>query len=135
MVGATETDNGISGLVPVPEAGDQLKFLAGDGTWKAIDTYDDELHAVTATLIGGDVGLSVRDIAEDVIIDLKASVSNLQEILNGSSSESDIGLKVRVANLENSVGEFTPVETKYLTLGEATNYFYNSIASINDRLQ
>ena len=32
MTGATENTDGISGLVPVPAAGDQLKFLRGDGT-------------------------------------------------------------------------------------------------------
>ena len=32
MTGATEDTDGTSGLVPVPAAGDQLKFLRGDGT-------------------------------------------------------------------------------------------------------
>lgn len=32
MTGATENTSGTSGLVPVPAAGDQLKFLRGDGT-------------------------------------------------------------------------------------------------------
>lgn len=34
MVGATYDTDGASGLVPAPMAGDQGKFLAGDGTWK-----------------------------------------------------------------------------------------------------
>lgn len=34
MVGATSETDGTSGLVPAPAAGDQGKFLAGDGTWK-----------------------------------------------------------------------------------------------------
>ena len=34
MVGATSDADGASGLVPAPAAGDQGKFLAGDGTWK-----------------------------------------------------------------------------------------------------
>lgn len=33
MVGATATSDGMTGLVPVPQAGDQNKFLRGDGTW------------------------------------------------------------------------------------------------------
>lgn len=42
MTGATESNSGSSGLVPVPQAGDQNKFLAGDGTWKTISvpTFD-----------------------------------------------------------------------------------------------
>ena len=34
MVGATSETDGTSGLVPAPAAGDDGKFLAGDGTWK-----------------------------------------------------------------------------------------------------
>lgn len=33
MTGATAADAGTSGLVPAPAAGDQAKFLQGDGTW------------------------------------------------------------------------------------------------------
>ena len=35
MVGATSQEAGASGLVPAPTAGDQTKFLKGDGTWAA----------------------------------------------------------------------------------------------------
>lgn len=33
MVGATDSSSGNSGLVPVPSAGDNIKYLSGDGTW------------------------------------------------------------------------------------------------------
>jgi hypothetical protein len=33
MTGATASTDGTSGLVPAPDAGDQDKFLKGDGTW------------------------------------------------------------------------------------------------------
>lgn len=36
MIGATEEEAGKSGLVPAPQAGDQNKFLRGDGTWVEI---------------------------------------------------------------------------------------------------
>lgn len=36
MTGATETQAGQSGLVPTPQAGDQEKFLRGDGQWVKI---------------------------------------------------------------------------------------------------
>lgn len=35
--GATIDSAGTNGLVPVPQAGDQDKFLSGDGTWKTIN--------------------------------------------------------------------------------------------------
>ena len=36
MAGATATVAGAAGLVPAPAAGDQLKFLCADGTWKVV---------------------------------------------------------------------------------------------------
>ena len=33
MTGATESADGAAGLVPAPQAGDEEKFLRGDGTW------------------------------------------------------------------------------------------------------
>ena len=37
MQGATSTTNGASGLVPAPSAGDNEKFLCGDGTFKKVE--------------------------------------------------------------------------------------------------
>lgn len=36
MVGATEDADGKTGLVPAPKAGEQEKFLRGDGTWQDV---------------------------------------------------------------------------------------------------
>lgn len=36
MTGATETEDGTSGLVPVPAAGSADRFLAADGIWKKV---------------------------------------------------------------------------------------------------
>ena len=38
MTGATSSTAGTSGLVPAPEAGDDTKFLSGDGTYKTAST-------------------------------------------------------------------------------------------------
>lgn len=35
LIGATSDTDGASGLVPAPMAGDEGKFLSGDGTWKS----------------------------------------------------------------------------------------------------
>ena len=40
MVGATSQTKGSSGAVPSPEIQDAGRFLRGDGTWAAIQTYD-----------------------------------------------------------------------------------------------
>lgn len=36
MKGATEAEDGLAGWVPTPEAGDENKFLRGDGTWQTV---------------------------------------------------------------------------------------------------
>lgn len=36
MIGATSSKAGASGSVPAPAAGDNGKFLRGDGTWHAV---------------------------------------------------------------------------------------------------
>ena len=48
MVGATESADGKSGLVPTPPAGAQDKFLRGDGTWQEVNT---DTSANTGTVI------------------------------------------------------------------------------------
>ena len=49
MTGATETQDGTSGAVPMPTAGSQEKFLKGDGTWSEIPDYNDMTGANGAT--------------------------------------------------------------------------------------
>ena len=44
MTGATSSTAGVHGLVPAPAAGDNTKFLGGDGTWKNVP---EELNALT----------------------------------------------------------------------------------------
>ena len=38
FVGATSAIPGSKGLVPQPQAGDDTKFLSGDGTWKTVSS-------------------------------------------------------------------------------------------------
>ena len=40
MSGATSLSDGTHGLVPAPQAGDEAKFLSGNGTWATVSTTD-----------------------------------------------------------------------------------------------
>ena len=94
MVGATASSSGVAGLVPVPAAGDQLKFLRGDGTWATVtaelspqDQADiSELQTQVATLIGDDEDKSVAEIVAEKVAELlipenaSESLDTLQEI-------------------------------------------------------
>ena len=43
MIGATATTAGEAGYVPAPQAGDEKKFLRGDGKWVEVSTTDVDL--------------------------------------------------------------------------------------------
>lgn len=49
MTGATASTAGTHGLVPAPAAGDDTKFLGGDGTWKDVPVELSRLTDVTLT--------------------------------------------------------------------------------------
>lgn len=49
MVGATAETAGSAGYVPAPAAGDQNKFLRGDGTWAKVDIKPDD-YKITSGL-------------------------------------------------------------------------------------
>lgn len=49
MTGATASTAGTHGLVPAPAAGDDTKFLGGDGTWKDVPAELSELTDVNLT--------------------------------------------------------------------------------------
>ena len=126
MVGATSSVDGVSGLVPVPIAGDQLKFLRGDGTWATVtaelsqqDRADiSQLQAQVATLIGNDSNKSVSEIVFGKVAELlipedaQESLDTLQEIADwiqdhpndAAEINSNITLlQTKVGNLENII--------------------------------
>ena len=126
MTGATAVADGTSGLVPVPVAGDQLKFLRGDGTWATVsaelspeDRADiSELQAQVATLIGTDTDKSVATIVTEKVAELlipenaSESLDTLQEIANWIQDHpSDVAainssitvLQEKVASLEDAL--------------------------------
>ena len=103
MTGATESTDGISGLVPVPSAGEQNKFLRGDGTWAEFDTssFDQRVGNLETLLNGSD--------EEPTTIGLITTVGNLDKIINGyqdTEGNPVEGLHSVVANLVETVQDF-----------------------------
>lgn len=58
FTGADASTAGTSGLVPAPSAGDNTKYLAGDGTWKTVSIYNLPI-ASNSTLGGIKVGTNL----------------------------------------------------------------------------
>lgn len=71
MIGATADTAGSAGLVPAPQAGDEKKFLRGDGTWAEVTTTDVDLskYATTETV----------DAIEDRVSDLEEENDAMQD--------------------------------------------------------
>ena len=57
MTGAGASASGASGLVPAPSAGDNSKFLKGDGTWSAIPDPNGKADKVVSATNGNFAGL------------------------------------------------------------------------------
>ena len=51
MTGAGASTAGTGGLVPAPVAGDNTKYLSGDGTWKTVSQYN--LPIASSSTLGG----------------------------------------------------------------------------------
>lgn len=126
MVGATASADGVAGLVPVPVAGDQLKFLRGDGTWATVtgelsqqDKADiNQLKTQVTTLIGNDPNKSVSTIVFEKVAELlipedaQESLDTLQEIADwiqdhphdAAEINSNISiLQTKIGNLEDII--------------------------------
>lgn len=60
MKGATEEEDGLAGWVPTPEAGDENKFLRGDGTWQTVGGGGGEYTGVAPIeVIGTEISLNI----------------------------------------------------------------------------
>lgn len=105
MIGATSGAPGVGGTVPAPAAGDDTKFLAGDGTWQTVSAggptifytsdmgasnpttvYKDDAHTIAAT--GGEIftafqngGVMIYDLYFEWWSQVIAMVENGGEIM------------------------------------------------------
>lgn len=122
MDGASETEDGVSGLVPQPKAGEQNLFLQGDGTWadptaalqeqiSGLDAKVESLDSTIETLVGEDLGKSIRQIAQSevqvVVGGASEAFDTLLEVENWIESHGDVseiaGLTANVAELKDAV--------------------------------
>lgn len=117
--GATEEADGVAGLVPAPTTGQQNLFLRGDATWAdpvaGVMTTIQGIQAQLTTIIGEDVGLSMRKIAQaeassavaTIIANAPEQFDTLKEIADWIQANQDTvdvaGLTTRVTNLEEVI--------------------------------
>lgn len=135
MTGATASTDGSSGMVPAPKAGEQDKFLRGDGTWANAGMTDEEkaelskASADISSLVGDSANQdgsipSIEEIATKTLTkalipdDAKESLDTLEEIADWIQNHPDdaaamntkIGsLEKEVKNLKTNVEDLTTV--------------------------
>ena len=145
MSGATSDTNGQSGLVPAPMAGDEGKFLKGDGTWSEVNatlSVEDRaaLDGVVSKveiLVGDDANQSVREIALDTVTkalipdSAQESLDTLKEIADWIQSHpNDVSeLNTRITTLETKTSDLDLIlngnaETSTLGLVDKVNSLF-----------
>lgn len=146
MTGATASTDGASGLVPQPLAGDEGKFLKGDGTWVTIPGVADisqlqsdvaDLQAVTTTIIGSDSNKSMREVAAEevaaIVADAPDDLDTLQEIAawinDHPDSASDLNNRLTIVE-----GDVADLETTLATLESQQIQNTGDIADLESEL-
>lgn len=119
MVGATENADGASGMVPKPLAGDQNKFLRGDGHWVEVSGSGltpqqaqelVQLRTDVNGILGDDSGLSMREVAAQevakIVSDAPSNLDTLKEIADWIADHPDSFTEInsRIVTLETGVG-------------------------------
>lgn len=85
MTGATSQAAGTSGLVPAPAAGDDTKYLSGDGLWKTISQYQLPI-ASDSTLGGVKVGSNLSIDSSTGVLSANVNNATLTIQKNGTSA-------------------------------------------------
>lgn len=115
MTGATADAAGASGLVPAPAAGEQDKYLRGDGMWAA-PLSDEQL-----TTLGKVDGLetrvgSIETKYDNLIKDAPAALDTLKEIADWITKDETgtqaliqrvTNIETKVTGLQDTVGDIT----------------------------
>lgn len=106
FTGATAIVAGIQGDVPAPAAGDEDKYLAGDGTWKvlAVGHLDDDVETVTGTAVDN------TDPRNPVIHSLKTSQC-YQTVSQPSINTTDTGGNIQYQFQDSNNANIEPENT------------------------
>ena len=145
MVGATASEAGKYGLVPTPEAGDQSKYLRGDGTWQTVTNY---IHPIVSGYkhipSGGSIGQTLRWTSDgtaiwqnEFVIGTQTEVTN--EFTGEMSGISELydGLSIRYYLPYATNGNAVTLTITFTDTGAQTDaipVYRNSASALTDQL-
>lgn len=130
MQGATAEADGASGMVPKPLAGDQEKFLRGDGTWVTISQLSPtqaqeiiQLRTDINGILGEDTGKSMREVAAEevakIVAEAPGDFDTLKEIADW------------IADHPN---DLTEINSRLLAVEEKTTVLETSVGNLEDEV-
>lgn len=122
--GATETKDGVTGLVPAPQAGDQDKYLRGDGTWSPVsggggsssEAEDVHYDRSASGLSASNVQTAIDELAAEKLD--KTGIRSTKNSI-GSASNWNVG-NTPTFTIENDSLVITPGENPSLTITPTT---------------
>lgn len=126
MEGATASTDGRSGLVPIPHAGDQNKFLSGDGTWKNVLPNFSNVNADSVLHIDDNGSLEWSSVG-DLQSDLSSQVSSLQSVVTNNiytKAEVDDAIAGAAFLKRKVVNSVNDIQTLINTTDDADRYIY-----------
>ena len=145
MVGATASVDGVAGIVPAPLAGEQNKFLRGDGTWADVSGLTPvqaqelvQLRTDVDAIRGQDINSSMREVAADEVAKIVAGADSdfdtLKEIADWIADHPDSAseLNSRLIVVETSVGN---LEDEIAALKAADIDLQDQIDDLDERLR
>lgn len=130
FTGADTSTAGTAGLVPAPAAGDNTKYLAGDGTWKTVSQY--ALPIATANDLGGiKVGSRLTINSSTGVLSADSQTDNnftttLKNKLNGIASGAEVNVQADWTEASSSSDAYIKNKPSLATV--ATSGSYNDLS-------
>ena len=130
FVGATSAIPGSKGLVPQPQAGDDTKFLSGDGTWKTVSSGSSYTAGNGIDITNDEISIDTSVVAElsdiptvnDSTITIQKNGTSVDSFTTNAASNKTINITVPTTAADVSA---LPASTKYgaslsLTINSST---------------
>lgn len=125
FVGATSAAPGSKGLVPQPQAGDDTKFLSGDGTWKTASSGPSYTAGTGIDITGTTLSVDTSVIAE--LSDLPTKTSDLTN--DGADGTSTYVEADELATVATS-GSYTDLTNKPTIPAAQVNSDWNAASGV-----
>lgn len=127
FTGATSSIAGAHGLVPAPAAGDEIKFLKGDGTWETING-NNLFYAELINFAVGDTFSFYTDSTKTTVVTyeelLEAAKNGSAYFINAAPNYYARVEQIKV--IDNDAVGFAPTDGIYFKVGESRYFVFNN---------